>query len=143
MWHAVVAPVSYTTFNVSLGPSSDVLRHDLVLGQLAYLEESAAPPHELSPLILVNVTVTNTGDMASDFVIMLFATSPNAGVDGVPLQSLVAFERVHVGVGESVTVTMPITAVSLAHADADGALTSHAGAWTFTVDDAAAVVHVQ
>lgn len=50
------------------------------------------------------VTVTNTGKMDADDVVLGFMVPPGAGVDGVPLQTLFGFERVHVPAGQSVSV---------------------------------------
>ena len=48
--------------------------------------------------------MTNTGTVDADDVILGFLTPPNAGADGVPLQTLFGFERVFVKVGETVAV---------------------------------------
>ena len=55
---------------------------------------------------LVNylVNVTNIGGVDSDDVVLGFVHPPGAGSNGVPLQSLFGFERVHVKAGQSVTV---------------------------------------
>ena len=49
----------------------------------------------LSPtLINATVSVTNLGSRSAAHSVLLFASPPNAGKDGAPLKSLVAFERI-------------------------------------------------
>lgn len=50
------------------------------------------------------VNVTNTGTVDADDVVLGFLTPPGAGKNGVPLQTLFGFERVHVKAGETVQV---------------------------------------
>ena len=52
------------------------------------------------------VNVTNTGQVDSDEVVLGFLKPPGAGRNGVPLQSLFGFERAHVRVGQTVTVSL-------------------------------------
>lgn len=57
----------------------------------------------------VSAVVRNSGDMDGDEVVLAFLSPPNAGVDGAPLQSLFAFQRVHVQIGAEVTVDIDVT----------------------------------
>jgi pre-mRNA-splicing factor SYF2/beta-D-xylosidase 4 len=50
------------------------------------------------------VNVTNTGTIDADDVVLGFIKPPGAGTNGVPLQTLFGFERVHVKAGETVQV---------------------------------------
>ena len=59
-----------------------------------------------SPLVEYTVTVKNTGSVDADDVVLGFIKPPNAGEDGVPLQTLFGFERVHVLAGQSVEVNL-------------------------------------
>ena len=52
------------------------------------------------------VNVTNTGNMDADDVVLGFIKPPGAGTEGIPLQTLFGFERVHVKAGCSVLVTI-------------------------------------
>lgn len=54
---------------------------------------------EAAPLVNYMVNVTNSGEMDADDVVLGFLVPPNAGKDGVPLQTLFGFERVHVKAG--------------------------------------------
>ena len=66
------------------------------------------------------VNVTNTGARDSDDVVLGFLVPPGAGADGVPLQELFGFERVHVPAGETVTVYLGAQGVRFTQAGADG-----------------------
>ena len=52
------------------------------------------------------MNVTNTGSIDADHVVLGMLTPPDAGKEGVPLQTLWGFERVHVPAGKTVTVEM-------------------------------------
>ena len=60
------------------------------------------PAHALlgaaAPLVNYEVNVTNTGSVDSDEVVLGFLKPPGAGTNGVPLQTLYGFERVHLKV---------------------------------------------
>ena len=64
----------------------------------------------------VDVDVTNTGKVAGDTVVQLYAAYPGSKVER-PKQSLVAFQRVHLKAGERRTVHMPLKAERLAYWD--------------------------
>merc|ERR1712226_536496 len=66
------------------------------------------------------VNVTNTGKMDADDVVLGFLTPPGAGTDGVPLKVLFGFERVHVKVGETVSVFLYPALTDFAQPRADG-----------------------
>ena len=73
------------------------------------------------------VNVTNTGSVDSDDVVLGFLVPPGAGVNGVPLQELFGFERVHVRAGETVTVYLGAQGVRFTQAGADGVRRALAG----------------
>eukprot|EP01043_Picozoa_sp_COSAG02_P059678 COSAG02_NODE_7649_length_2916_cov_1.289315_2_plen_493_part_01 len=47
------------------------------------------------------IEVTNTGKLDADDVVLGFISPPGAGTNGIPLQSLFGFERIHVRAGQS------------------------------------------
>jgi hypothetical protein len=49
------------------------------------------------------INVTNTGKVATDDAVLGFLVPPAAGVNGVPLQSLFGFDRIHLKAGETKT----------------------------------------
>ena len=87
-------------------------------------------------VVEVNVTVTHAGGPPGTEVVLLMARPPEgiAGVDGAPLQSLVAFTRVPLRTaGESRSVRLRVNALALSHARRDGSRVIPSGAWTFSV----------
>lgn len=60
----------------------------------------------------LTVTVTNSGSVDSDEVVQAYLQTPDASVPA-PRVRLAAFERVHVGKGESVVVNLVVTPESL------------------------------
>lgn len=67
-----------------------------------------------------NVEVKNTGKVDSDDVVLGFLVPPNAGQDGIPLQTLFGFERVHVKAGESVNVNLYPSLTDFTYTRMDG-----------------------
>lgn len=109
--------LSYTTWNVTdlSGPSS------LSLAPVhQYLNENAKhgaafAPQSSSTLASYRVNVSNTGTMNADYIALGFMEQPGAGSNGVPLQQLFAFQRVHVPAGQSVLVYLGLQARHLTH----------------------------
>ena len=66
------------------------------------------------------VNVTNTGLVDSDDVVLGFLVPPGAGSNGVPLQELFGFERVHVPAGQTVTVYLGAQGTRFTQAGVDG-----------------------
>merc|ERR1712187_684967 len=107
-------------------PASHFIRHEDI--------------QNLGPLAGYVVMVANTGTVDSDDVVLGFLTPPGAGKDGVPLQTLFGFERVHVKAGQNVTVSLYPSATDFMHVDRQGRRTVLAGDYTvrFGVRDTAA-----
>jgi hypothetical protein len=76
------------------------------------------------------VKVTNTGTVDADDVVLGFLVPPGAGKDGVPLQTLFGFERVHVKAGETVTVDIYPALTDFANTQLDGSKAVAPGEWT-------------
>jgi hypothetical protein len=106
--------LSYTTFtyNIVAAPAATL---SLAPVQ-ALLADSEANKHSFPSLFASQapaaapakylVNVSNTGLIDSDDVVLGFIFPPNAGVDGMPLQSLFGFERVFIKANETVTVSL-------------------------------------
>jgi len=79
------------------------------------------------------VNVANTGDMDGDEIVLLFGAPPAgvAGVNGNPIQQLVAYERVSVRAGETKSVNLDITTKALKLADKMGVGFTVKGEWRF------------
>ena len=100
---------------------------------LAASNEKASPFRlaAAAPLVKYAVNVTNTGQMDADDVVLGFLRPPGAGIDGVPLQSLYAFERVHVKAGATVTVALYPALSEFTQVDDAGERHELAGEYTF------------
>ncbi|MGH9515549.1 MAG: glycoside hydrolase family 3 C-terminal domain-containing protein [Terriglobales bacterium] len=68
--------------------------------------------------LVANVNVKNAGSMASDEVVEIYLTHPNA--KGAPLRALAGFKRVHVGAGETQKVQITIPNRNLSFVDEAG-----------------------
>ena len=138
--------LSYTTFkyspsatatSVSLAPVHEMLKVTAADGRTFpssdYLTAAA-------PLVNYMVEVTNTGNVDSDDVVLGFMVPPGAGVNGVPLQTLFGFERVHVPAGKTVTVNLYPSLQDFTLTKMDGFKEALAGEWTvkFGVQETAA-----
>ncbi|HEU4997790.1 MAG TPA: glycoside hydrolase family 3 C-terminal domain-containing protein [Lapillicoccus sp.] len=66
--------------------------------------------------LVAEVTVTNTGDRDGHEVVQVYASVPGSSVVR-PVRELVAFRRVGVPAGESVTIQLPVTRDDLAYYD--------------------------
>jgi beta-glucosidase len=80
---------------------------------------------------IVSVRVSNTGRSAGDEVVQLYLSPPQSGA--VPLRSLKGFERVHLAVGETRTVTFRLAPRELAFADEAGAMRTRKGTYRLWV----------
>ena len=141
--------LSYTTFTyepsaspaplapVSLAPVREMLAATYEAGRTFPSSTllAAAPP-----LVAYNVKVTNTGKMDADDVVLGFLVPPGAGTNGVPLQTLFGFERVHVKAGETVEVNLYPSLADFALTRLDGVKEATTGKWTvkFGVQETAA-----
>ena len=110
---AVDPPVQYEV-NVSLTAAIPPAASVLLLGML----------------IRTLAQVTNSGKMDADHVVLGMLKPPGAGTNGVPLQTLWGFERVHVKAGQTVTVEMYPSISEFTQVDVAGARNVHPGRYT-------------
>jgi beta-glucosidase len=75
---------------------------------------TSAPALAANGSVMVDVDVTNTGKVAGDSVVELYAAWPNSQV-ARPRQALVGFQRVTLTPGETRTVHIPLAAQRLAY----------------------------
>ncbi len=82
-------------------------------GNLAARLAVLFPPHPRPLVAEYSVNVTNVGDYDADYSALGFLIPPGAGQNGVPLQQLFGFQRVHVPKGQTVTVWLGLSATDL------------------------------
>jgi len=133
--------LSYTTFSYSpassLGETDEeqVVSLDALREVLASTKEQGRtfPSAEMlsakAPLVNYFVDVKNTGNVDSDDVVLGFLVPPGAGENGVPLQTLFGFERVHVPAGQTVRVNIYPAMTDFAHTLLDGTKVPAVGDW--------------
>ncbi|KAI5891827.1 glycoside hydrolase family 3 protein [Schizophyllum commune H4-8] len=89
---------------------------------------------DLAPLDTFRVTVTNEGDIASDFVALLFV-STQAGPAPAPIKEMVAYARASdVQPGNSTEVELEVTLGALARTDESGDASLYPGKYELTFD---------
>ena len=120
--------ISYTNWSytvnkypaiISLAPLATLLNETDAAGQLfpqvpAVEQLEATTGWRAATEFQVNIS--NTGSRDADDVVLAFLVPPRAGKDGMPLQSLFGFERVHVAAGGTVTVAFSPTLTDFAQA---------------------------
>jgi len=94
--------LSYSSWEYKVLESPSVVSLDGLAGQL----EQSSYISMMQPVGPFHVEVTNTGSEDADDVVLAFAAAPGAGSDGLPIQELIGFERVHVKAGEKAMVTV-------------------------------------
>ena len=84
----------------------------------------------------MHVDVENIGERDGDYVCLLFARPPDAGLRGRPRQLLVDFHRVRVRGGAAAQLSFGVRASSLALANsADGEWEVAVGEWIFFLSE--------
>jgi hypothetical protein len=119
--------LSYSSFDskVVAAPTNILLEQfprDLTLSSLSK-----------TSLATVQVKTTNPSTRDGSESVLLFLASPSAGTNGEPIQSLVAFDKIHVGAGSSVLTSLNIKAHHFALASATGERSAAIGVWKLWV----------
>jgi xylan 1,4-beta-xylosidase len=129
----------YTTWNVKIGQEaklrSSTSGNMSVVTTSSFVDRSLTWQNLLETDILeLPVTVTNTGNIKSDYVVLLFMRT-NAGPAPHPLKSLVAYTRAKdVQPGTSTTVNLVITLERVVRVDGNGNRVLYPGDFEFFVD---------
>jgi beta-D-xylosidase 4 len=130
--------LSYTTFSYDLKSApTGTVSLDAVRDMIAQTKSDGRifPAHALlgaaAPLVNYEVNVTNTGSVDSDEVVLGFLKPPGAGTNGVPLQQLYGFERVHVPAGKTVLVQLYPSLADFSQVDGNGERYDLPGEYTF------------
>lgn len=128
--------MSYTTFSEKWNDVEPIkVSAADVVEWIASDASQSMVPEANAVLSTASVTVTNTGKVAGDDVVLFFVKPPSPGVDGAPLKSLAGFERVHLAPGASKTVNFDVTARDLSLVDETGARSSFPGTWSVQVNN--------
>jgi len=142
--------LSYTTFKYEATSDADgpvslsAVRESLETAALSGKHfPSSQMLKDAKPLVNYNIKVTNTGAMDADDVVLGFLVPPGAGQNGVPLQTLFGFERIHVKAGESVTVNIYPSLMDFTSTLLDGSKTALEGEWTVKFGVKETAVHGQ
>ncbi|KEQ89919.1 glycoside hydrolase [Aureobasidium pullulans EXF-150] len=93
-------------------------------------------PLDTLPFVTLSTTVSNTGNLTSDFSALLFLSTSNAGPAPYPNKWLVSYARAHgIAPGKSQTINLDISIGSLARADENGDLTVYPGKYRLAIDN--------
>ena len=122
--------LTYTTFTQSLSLETPTLSAEVLRNHVASTSLLSKLRHEAA--LESTVHVSNSGSRDCDHIILIFAAAPAgvAGVDGVPLKTLVAYRRVHVRAGESAEVQVSLPVSALTFMDSKGGRQTAKGDWT-------------
>jgi beta-D-xylosidase 4 len=128
--------LSYTEFKLELSGKASYNIQALVAAGKA-----AGGPLDLAVFDTFEVGVSNTGKVASDYVVLGFVKT-TAGPAPFPNKELVAYTRVKgVGAGKSATASLKVTLGGIARVGTDGSAVLHPGEYTLLVDVPTAVTH--
>ncbi|KAK6538495.1 hypothetical protein TWF694_010078 [Orbilia ellipsospora] len=121
----------YTTFGFKWGTT---LKTEYNIQDIVNAAGNAI--NDVTPWTTISVTVSNTGDITSDYVGLLFLSSNNAGPTPRPNKTLVSYARLHgISAGASSVLSLPLTLGSIARANADGNLVIFPGDYTISLDN--------
>ena len=119
----------YTSFEASFG---SLPRH-LSIPEL--VANCNAEYKDTCPLPPINISITNTGDRASDFVALVFIKS-KAGPKPHPIKTLATYNRLRdIQPGTTATAELPWTLDNIARRDQDGNLVLYPGTYTIMLDE--------
>jgi len=107
--------------------------------------ESAMVRSKTSVVATISASVNNVGGRQGAETVLVFAKGPNAGVDGAPLKSLIAFEKVALEAGETAHVSFAIQSHHFTEANLDGDRVAVKGTWKVWagVDNEDSAVEIQ
>lgn len=115
--------LSYSTFDSAVVRAPERVAVESFPGDLSLSALSKAA------VARVTVNTTNLSERDGAESILVFAASPNAGRNGEPIQSLVAFDKIHVPAGTHKLTELEITAQHFALASVSGERAVTRGPW--------------
>ncbi|KAL1887759.1 hypothetical protein Sste5346_009997 [Sporothrix stenoceras] len=107
-----------------------------VVGRCVHQGSAAGVRHkDLCHFSNVDTSVTNTGNVTSDFVALAFL-SGNYGPAPFPLKTLAAYRRIrNIAPGKTATTSLSLSLSNLARTDAQGNLVLYPGEYTLLLDE--------
>lgn len=122
----------YTTFEVEWAEGSPAASYSIQ--DLVGSANSSAAHVDSALLDTFTVQVSNTGNVTSDYVALLFSNT-TAGPSPAPLQELVSYARVKaIAPGASATASLNVTLGTIARVDEDGNSIIFPGVYNLWVD---------
>lgn len=120
--------LQYTTFHATITPPSSNTF------EISDLLSNASTYKDLTPFLTLQVAVSNTGSIASDYVVLLFLTG-TFGPSPYPKKSLVAYTRIHdITGGATANAELKLNLASLARGNENGDLVLYPGDYKVVVD---------
>ncbi|PMD13033.1 glycoside hydrolase family 3 protein [Hyaloscypha hepaticicola] len=121
----------YTNFSTKIAsPSNSIFNISSLISSC----QNNSAPLDLQPFVTIPVSISNTGTVSSDYVLLGFL-SGDFGPTPYPNKSLVAYQRLHnIGSGTSQTGTLVLTLGSLARVNANGDVVLYPGSYRLGVD---------
>ncbi|KAL4902104.1 Exo-1,4-beta-xylosidase bxlB, partial [Aspergillus multicolor] len=117
----------YTTFNVSWAKTDFGSYEASTLAAGDYPDSNVVDTFSLA--------VTNTGDVTSDYVALVFASAPDVGPEPAPIKILVGYNRASaIKPGETRKVDVEVTVAPLTRGTDDGSVVLYPGKYTLLVD---------
>jgi beta-D-xylosidase 4 len=128
---------SYTTFQITEA-SGDLAAVVSSADIAAAIAEGPKARFTTTALAAVAVHVENVGDTMSSTSVLAYVSAPGAGANGIPIRSLVGFERVSLLAPHetSATLSFPLDAYALSIVSVDGSHVAVKGDWTISFSDA-------
>jgi len=125
--------LSYTTFSYSTNQQTKLtVPFDVIQ---ALLKEKKSSPHTAPSVQTLEITVTNTGDIQGNDVVLAFMIPPYHGQDGNPIKFLFGFERVSLEPGKSVTLQFPVSPFDLSLVNSDASRSPQKGLWKIQIGE--------
>jgi beta-glucosidase-like glycosyl hydrolase len=124
-------------FKFGEGLSYSTFRHELMaplqISESQFPSERSLSSLSKTSVATLAVNTTNLSERHGAETILVFAAPPNAGEDGAPIQSLIAFDKVHVRAGQTVVTELSIESQHFTLATLPGERSVAKGAWKLWV----------
>ncbi|KAJ7855969.1 beta-xylosidase [Mycena olivaceomarginata] len=132
------AGLSYTSFSLAV---SSTAKTSYNIQALVSAGQAAGGPLDLALFDTFEVAVSNTGKVASDYVVLGFVKT-TAGPGPFPKKELVGYARVKgVGAGRRATASLAVTLGAIARTGDDGSASLYPGEYTLLLDVPTGATH--